>query len=118
MSVDGCPLKSWQAIFCVKKEKLQMSFREYAPALFLTVALAGATFGTAETAQDAQSPKQDLKDAGHATKDAAKDTGRATKKTAKKTGHAVKHGTKKAVNKTAEKTQEGADKVRDKTDPN
>jgi hypothetical protein len=108
-----------QAIFCVEKEKLQMSFRKYAPALFLTVALAGATFGTVESApQEEQSPKQDMKDAGHATKNAAKDTGRATKKTAKKTGHAVKHGTKKAVNKTAEKTQEGADKVRDKTDPN
>jgi hypothetical protein len=102
-----------------KGEDQKMSLRKYAPALFLAVAMAGPAFGTAQTGQqEEQSPKQDMKDAGHATKDAAKATGRATKKTAKKTGYAVKHGTKKAVNKTAEKTQEGADKVRDKTDPN
>lgn len=61
--------------------------------------------------------KQDMKDAGHETKDAAKDTGRATKKTAKKTGHAVKHTTKKVTHKAAEKTDEGAQKVEDKTSP-
>jgi hypothetical protein len=56
---------------------------------------------------------QDLKDAGHDTKQAAKKTGRATKKTAKKTGHAIKKGT----NKAADKTEDGARKVKDKTDP-
>ena len=59
-------------------------------------------------AQD--SPKQDIKDAGHETKEAAKDTGRATKKAAKKTGRAVKKGTHKA----AEKTEEAGRKVKDK----
>ena len=63
-------------------------------------------------AQD--SATQDMKDAGHETKNAAKDTGRATKKVAKKTKRTVKKGTHKA----AEKTQEGAEKVKDKTDPN
>lgn len=57
-------------------------------------------------AQDTQSPKQDMKDAGHDTKAAAKKTGRATKK-----------GTKKVVHKTAQKTSEGANKVEDKTQP-
>jgi hypothetical protein len=57
---------------------------------------------------------QDLKDAGHDTKQAAKKTGTATKKTAKKTGHAIKKGT----NKAADKTEDGARKVKDKTDPN
>jgi hypothetical protein len=71
------------------------------------VALGPATL----RAQD--SAKQDIKDAGHETKEAAKDTGRATKKTAKKAGHEVKKGT----NKAATKTEEGADKVREKTDP-
>jgi len=66
---------------------------------------------TAGAAQD--SPKQDLKDAGHDTKGAAKDTGRAAKSTAKKTGHAVKKG----ANKAAEKTEDGAAKVKEKTDP-
>ena len=55
---------------------------------------------------DDKSAKQDVKDAGHSTKDAAK-----------KTGKNIKKGTKKAVNKSAEKTAEGADKVRDKTKP-
>lgn len=64
-------------------------------------------------ARSQESAKQDMKDAGHETKEAAKDTGRATKKTAKKTGHEVKKGT----NKAAEKTEDGARKVKDKTDP-
>jgi hypothetical protein len=57
-------------------------------------------------AQETQGPKQDMKDAGSDTKDAAKKTGRATKK-----------GTKKAVHKTAKKTKQGANKVEDKTQP-
>jgi hypothetical protein len=77
-------------------------------ALFATLALGGPSFLLAQ-----DSPKQDLKDAGHETTEAAKDTGRATKHAAKKTGHAVKKGT----NKAAEKTDEGAHKVKDKTDP-
>jgi hypothetical protein len=98
------------------KGNSRMSMRKFAPALFLAVALAGTAVGN--TLRDEQSPKQDMKDAGHATKNAAKDTGRATKKTAKTTGHAVKHTTKRAAHKTADKTQEGAQKVKDKTDPN
>ncbi len=56
--------------------------------------------------QETQGPKQDMKDAGSDTKDAAKKTGHATKKT-----------TKKAVHKSAKKTKEGANKVEDKTQP-
>jgi hypothetical protein len=63
--------------------------------------LAGLVGPSSLPAQD--SPKQDIKDAGHETKEAAKDTGRA-----------VKNGTHKA----ADKTEEGARKVKDKTDPN
>ena len=66
-----------------------MDARKYVSALFLSAALAGSAL--AFTPQDEQSPKQDMKDAGHETKNAAKDTGRATKKTTKKTGHAMKH---------------------------
>ena len=57
-------------------------------------------------AQDTQSPKQDMKDAGTDTEDAAK-----------KTGHATQKGTKKAAHKTAKKTKQGAQKVEDKTQP-
>jgi hypothetical protein len=39
----------------------------------LAIAVAGVAF--ARIPQDAQSPKQDMKDAGHAAKNAAKDTG-------------------------------------------
>jgi len=74
------------------------------------VLLLGVSF-----AQD--SAKQDMKDAGHETKNAAKDVGHATKKTVKKTGHTVKKGTKKATHKAAHKTEEGAQKVEDKTAP-
>ena len=62
--------------------------------------------------------KQDMKDAGHETKDAAKDTGRAvdrgtekayhsTKQHTKKTYHSTKRGTEKAWDKT-ENTTKGA----------
>jgi hypothetical protein len=79
--------------------------------MLLIVAMAGIAIS-----QDTGA-KQDMKDAGHETKDAAKDTGSATKKTAKKTGHAVKHTTKKVTHKAAEKTDEGAQRVEDKTAP-
>jgi uncharacterized protein (UPF0333 family) len=75
-----------------------------------------------------QSAKEDIKDAGKATKNAAVKTGSATKKVAKKaanatvegaekTGSAVKRGTKKVVNKSAKAVEKGADKVGDKTQP-
>src|SRR6202051_391370 len=107
--------KRYGWLFFLTKGEIQMNVRKYAPALFLSVALATTAWAT--TPQDEQSPKQDMKDAGHATKNAAKDSGRATKKTAKKTGHAVKHTTKRAAHKTADQTQEGAQKVKDKTYP-
>ena len=74
-----------------------------------------ASFSFAANPQDTQSPKQDMKDAGHATKNAAKDTGHATKNTAKRTGHATKRTSKSAAHKTARKTRQGAEKVEDKT---
>lgn len=83
---------------------------EICPIFLLSFAI--ATTGTL-LAQTDQSAKQDMKDAGNATKSAAKDTGKATKKTAKQTGHAAK----KATNKTARKTKEGSQKVEDKTQP-
>lgn len=89
-------------------------------ALLLATAMsAGAWAQTATTTTpgDDQSAKQDMKDAGHATKTAAKKTGQATETAAKKTGHAVKKTTKKVVHKGAHETKEGASKVEDKTTP-
>jgi hypothetical protein len=72
----------------------------------LTAAIAVALGSGAGFAQDAG---RDMKDAGHATKDAAVDTGHATKDAAKDTGHATrrvyhktKHGTRVAAHKTAD----------------
>lgn len=65
-----------------------------------------STAGIAFAQSDSQSAKQDMKDAGHDTKNAAK-----------KTGHAVKKTTKKTTHKAAKKTKEGARKVEDKTAP-
>jgi hypothetical protein len=113
--ISDCLGKEAARPYAVLKRGIgKMSLRQHVPALFLAIALAGTAFGTAP--QD--SPKQDMKDAGHETKNAAKDAGRGTKNAAKKTGHAVKHTTKKAAHKTASKTEQGAQEVKDKTDPN
>jgi hypothetical protein len=92
----------------------------YKKNLGLSIVLVAGMFGASVAAwgHAAQTATQDMKDAGHETKEAAKDTGRATKKTAKKTGHAVKKTTKKAVHATAKGTKKAADKVEDKTAPN
>jgi hypothetical protein len=74
----------------------------------------GLLVGSA-AAQDSAS--QDMKDAGHATKNAAKDVGHGTATAAKKTGSATKKTTKKVVHKGAQKTDEGATKVEGKTEP-
>jgi Ni/Co efflux regulator RcnB len=68
----------------------------------LLVTVAGIAFAQSDT----QGAKQDMKDAGHDTKNAAKST-----------GHAVKKTSKKAAHKTAKKTKQGAQKVEDKTAP-
>ena len=56
-----------------------------------------------------ESASQDMKNAGHETKNAAKDVGHGTATAAKKTGTATKNTTKKVVHKSAQKTDEGAD---------
>jgi hypothetical protein len=61
--------------------------------------------------------KQDMKNAGHHTKDAAKDTCNGVKSGTKKTWRKTKRGTKKATHKTARKTDEGARNVERKTEP-
>lgn len=74
--------------------------RLLSPVLLLTLATGIAL------AQTDQGAGQDIKDAGHSTKQAAK-----------KTGRKVKRGTKKGTHKAAVKTRRGAQKVEDKTEP-
>jgi hypothetical protein len=77
-------------------------------ALFLGAALlCGSVAGRSEQPAPAQDngPKQDMKDAGHETKDAAKDAAHGTKQGTKKAYHSTKRGTKKAWHKTKDTTK-------------
>lgn len=80
--------------------------------LLFVVLLMGmlATFGFSQSSAQTQTNPpsqgagQDVKSAGHSTKQATK-----------KTGHKVKRGTKKATHKAAKKTRQGAGKVEHET---
>lgn len=81
--------------------------RQFA-ALFLGAALVcGPALGWSQPSSPSQDSgaKQDMKDAGHETKEAAKDTGRGVKQGTKKAYHKTKRGTKKAWHKTADTTK-------------
>jgi hypothetical protein len=80
--------------------------RQFA-ALFLGAALVcGPALGWSQPSSSHDSgAKQDMKDAGHETKEAAKDTGRGVKQGTKKAYHKTKRGTKKAWHKTADTTK-------------
>jgi len=72
----------------------------------LTTALAFApAFVYGQPSGQENGAKQDMKDAGHETKEAAKDAGRSVKKETKKAYHSTKKGTKKAWNKTKDTTK-------------
>jgi predicted small secreted protein len=73
---------------------------------FVLVASLFAMSLTLAVAQSDQGAGQDIKDAGHSTKEATK-----------KTGRKVEHTTKKGAHKAAHKTKKGAQKVEDKTTP-
>lgn len=66
---------------------------------------AGLAIGLGCSAGYAQTAGQDMKDAGHDTKNAAVDTGHATKTATKKVYRKSKRGTKKAYHKTADATK-------------
>jgi len=87
-----------------------MSAKNYSAAFLLSAVLVSTSaFAYSQPSNPAQDPgaKQDLKDAGHDTKDAAKDTGHDVKHGTKKAYHKTKHATKKAWHKT-ENTTKGA----------
>ncbi|HEV2618924.1 MAG TPA: hypothetical protein VGU23_03185 [Acidobacteriaceae bacterium] len=76
------------------------------------VFVAGLAMGLGAGVAFAQTAGQDMKDAGHDTKNAAVDTGHATKRVAKKTATGTKHvatktatGTKHVAKKTATGTK-------------
>ncbi len=65
----------------------------------------------------AQTAGQDMKDAGHETKQAVKDTGHGIKTGTKKGYHKTKHGVKKAYHKTGEGVAKVGDKMEGKPKP-
>lgn len=67
--------------------------------LATTLALGCSAFAATPYLQDGT--KQDMKSAGHETKDAAADAGHGVKTGTKKAYHKTKHGVKKAYHKTA-----------------
>ena len=84
------------------KTKRQLS------ALFLVTALVcGPALAFSQPSNPAQDSgaKQDMKDAGHDTKDAAKDAGHGVKQGTKKAYHKTKHTTKKVWHKTEDTTK-------------
>jgi Ni/Co efflux regulator RcnB len=77
-------------------------------ALFLATALVcGPALAFSQPSSPAQDSgaKQDMKAAGHNTKDAAKDTGHGVEQGTKKAYHATKHTTKKVWHKTKDTTK-------------
>lgn len=75
--------------------------------MFMTAALicgAAVGLGALAAAQDSGA-KQDMKNAGHDTKNAARSAGHGVKQGTKKAYHKTKHATKKAYHKTANTTK-------------
>ena len=79
-----------------------MKTRWNLPPLLLGATLASGP-ALAWSAQD--SAKQDMKDAGHETKNAAKDAAHGTKVGTKKAYHSTRNGTRKAWHKTKNTTK-------------
>ncbi len=73
----------------------------------LAAALSASLSVGVASAQNCSGAKQDMKAAGHETKNAAVDA-----------GHGIKQGTKKAYHKTKRGTKKAAHKVHDAVDPN
>ena len=81
-----------------------------------TVFALALLFGAATAVPMHAQVGQDLKNAGHDTKDAVKTGAKKTTKGTKKAYHSTVHGVKKGTNKAASATAKGADKVAGKTD--
>jgi Ni/Co efflux regulator RcnB len=85
------------------------------PAILLAAAFACTpAFALSQQPYPGQdSPKQDMKNAGHETKQAAKDAGNGTKQGTKKAYHKTKRGTKKAYRKTKDTTRGAVNGAKD-----
>jgi len=87
---------------------LIMKTKGQSRALFLgavLVCLSASGWGQPFSATQDSGAKQDMKDAGHDTKDAAKQAGHGVDQGTKKAYHKTKHATKKAWHKTKDTTK-------------
>jgi len=84
---------------------------------FTLPVLAGALLLTAAPTFAQETAKQDMKEAGHDTKQAVKKTGHGIARGTKTVARKTKNGTKKVVHGAAKGTETGAAKVEDKTAP-
>lgn len=80
-----------------------MTMKRLIPSLLFATALACTPSLT--WSQDNTSAKQDMRDAGHETKNAAKDAGHGVKQGTKHAYRSTKRGTKKAWHKTKSTTK-------------
>ena len=93
-----------RGILLIMKTRWRLS-----PVILGAVLVCGPALAVSQptTPRQDDSAKQDVKDAGHAPKDATKDTAHDVKKGTTKAYQATKHGTKKVWHKTKD-TTEGA----------
>jgi hypothetical protein len=84
-----------------------MTIKRLIPYCLLGAALAStpARFWGQDTPHQDSGAKQDMRDAGHETKNAARDAGHGIKQGTKKAYHKTKHGTQKAWHKTKSTTR-------------
>ncbi|HEY1647515.1 MAG TPA: hypothetical protein VGF96_06025 [Terracidiphilus sp.] len=88
------------------------------PTLFLGVALVftpALSWGRQSDTNNGSAAKQDMKDAGHETGNAAKDAGRGTKHGTEKAYDSTKHGTEKGYNATKHGTKKAWSKTKNTT---
>ena len=92
----------WMRTGCINVKKIPVLF-----AFVLGLGLAAGAY--------AQTAGQDLKDAGHETKEATKDAAKGTGQAVKTGAHKTKRAAKRTTHAAAQGVEKGADKVEDKT---
>jgi Ni/Co efflux regulator RcnB len=90
------------------KGGLPMTTNKLAVSLLFAAAMTCSPVVGLSQSRDDNGAKQDMRDAGHETKNAAKDVGHGVKSGTEKGYHKTKRGTKKAWNKTKDTTKGAA----------
>ena len=83
--------------------------RQLSALIFGAALVCGPALAWSQPPSQDSGAKQDMKDAGHESKDAVRDTGRGVDHGTKKAYRKTKHGTKKAWHKTKDTTTGAVD---------